>query len=338
MDKLIVTGIDITHRSLKAVILKPTGKSFSLLGYKEIVLNGDIVAENQLINHQEIVNTLKEIKKSLPLFHRKVAIAVPDSAVISKVLPLDFDLEESEIEFAVAQAFSLQSPIPIDELSLDYVPCDGGCMTKNRQYQVFATRKELVDSRVKLLEKAGLKPAVVDVHAQVAGEVWQLAAEANPENNSFCLVEVRERDGSITMFNTEGELFHKEFAWSPSEPLVQDSNFSEGGEAEIKAIDHFNQDVAKNIQRQLQLYSSVSGSNDVQGLWLSGSRASTPMLLETLSTCLGIRCEILNIFEHFEIQLSPRRRRDLDWHRFTTAAGIAVRAIKCLRRGNASTR
>ncbi|MGR4991636.1 type IV pilus assembly protein PilM [Vibrio rotiferianus] len=337
MDKLLVTGIDITHRSLKAVILKPTEKSFSLLGFKEIVLNDDIVAENQLINHQEIVNTLKEIKKSLPLFHRKVAIAVPDSAVISKVLQLDSELEESEVEFAVAQAFSLQSPIPIDELSLDYVPCGGGVLAKNRQYQVFATRKDLVDSRVKLLEQAGLKPVVVDVHAQVAGDIWQLAAERFPEKGNFCLVDVRDRDGSITMFNTEGELFHKEFIWNSFEPLIQDKSLPDGEDAEIHATDRFNNEVAKRIQRQFQLYASVSGSNDIQGIWLSGSKASTPMLSETLSTRLNISCEILNIFEHFDIQLPPKRRRDLDGQSFTAAAGIAVRAIKCLRRGNAST-
>ncbi len=63
MDKLTVAGIDISHNSLKAVILKPAKEGYSLLGYKEIVLNDAIVAENHTINHQEIVKTLKEIKK-----------------------------------------------------------------------------------------------------------------------------------------------------------------------------------------------------------------------------------------------------------------------------------
>lgn len=66
MDKLIVTGIDIGHNSLKAVVLKPTGNNYALLGYKEILLKEGIVAENNTINHQEIVKTLKQIKKELP--------------------------------------------------------------------------------------------------------------------------------------------------------------------------------------------------------------------------------------------------------------------------------
>lgn len=67
MDKRIVTGIDIGHNSLKAVVLKPNGEQFALLGYKEILLKDGIVAENNTINHQEIVNTLKQVKKTCHL-------------------------------------------------------------------------------------------------------------------------------------------------------------------------------------------------------------------------------------------------------------------------------
>lgn len=124
MDKLLVTGIDIGHNSLKAVVLKPNGNSYALLGYKEIILKEGIVAENNTINHQEIVKTLKEMKKELPFRARKVAISVPDNAVISKKLQIEQNLEESEKEFAIVQAFSHQSPFPVEELSLDFIKVD----------------------------------------------------------------------------------------------------------------------------------------------------------------------------------------------------------------------
>ena len=60
MDKLLVTGIDIGHNSLKAVVLKPNGNSYALLGYKEIILKERIVAENNTINHQEIVKPMSQ--------------------------------------------------------------------------------------------------------------------------------------------------------------------------------------------------------------------------------------------------------------------------------------
>ncbi len=170
MDKLLVTGIDIGHNSLKAVVLKPNGNSYALLGYKEIILKEGIVAENNTINHQEIVKTLKEMKKDLPFRANRVAISVPDNAVISKKLQIEQSLEESEKEFAVVQAFSHQSPFPVEELSLDFVLVESDeQMRGTESYQVFATRKDVVETRVEALQKSGLKTVLVDVHSQSLG-------------------------------------------------------------------------------------------------------------------------------------------------------------------------
>ncbi|MEI8597422.1 pilus assembly protein PilM [Vibrio sp. M60_M31a] len=150
MDKRIVTGIDIGHNSLKAVVLKPNGEQFALLGYKEILLKDGIVAENNTINHQEIVNTLKQVKKDLPFGASRVAISVPDNAVISKKLHIEQDLEENEIEFAVVQALFSSISVPVDELSLDFVRLNHeGGLRGPVSYQVFATRKDVVEVGLK---------------------------------------------------------------------------------------------------------------------------------------------------------------------------------------------
>lgn len=121
MGKSLVTGIDIGHHSIKAAVLKPMGDTYALVGYEELLVTADIFTDNHTLDYQKIVKKLKELKKGLPLFSHKVAIAIPDSAVISKVLQIDSDLEQRELEFAVYQAFSHQSPFPVEELSLDFV-------------------------------------------------------------------------------------------------------------------------------------------------------------------------------------------------------------------------
>ncbi|MCG6450918.1 type IV pilus assembly protein PilM, partial [Vibrio parahaemolyticus] len=144
---------------------KPKGESYSLVGYQEIVVSDDIFADNHTLDYQKIVKKLKELKKGLPLFSRKVALAVPDNAVISKVLQIDSDLDASEQEFAVYQAFSHQSPFPIDDLSLDFVPSgdNPAGRSTNTLYQVYATRREVVDNRLSVASKAGFEPLLLDV-------------------------------------------------------------------------------------------------------------------------------------------------------------------------------
>ncbi|ENO1233113.1 type IV pilus biogenesis protein PilM [Vibrio alginolyticus] len=330
MDKLIVTGIDIGHNSLKAVVLKPTGNNYTLLGYKEILLKEGIVAENNTINHQEIVKTLKQIKKELPFGARNVAISVPDNSVISKKLQIEQNLEESEVEFAVIQAFSHQSPFPVEELSLDFVRllAEGG-QSGSDSYQVFATRKDVVEGRVDALQKSGLKPVLVDVHSQSLGHIWKLTADRFPDKNKYCLLDIGTLSSSFTMFTEQGELFHKEFAYgtrgvnsaSPVDFLSDDAQ---------EKTELFNCQIVERVKRQMQLYTSINGSQNIKGIWLSGEGASTPMLAEELSQQLSLECELLNPLGLFEMKVSKRKRRAVDWQHFSTAAGLAVRGIHWL--------
>ncbi|EOV0052120.1 type IV pilus biogenesis protein PilM [Vibrio parahaemolyticus] len=330
MDKLIVTGIDIGHNSLKAVVLKPIGDQYALLGYKEILLKEGIVAENNTINHQEIVKTLKQMKKELPFGAKRVAISVPDNSVISKKLQIEQSLDESEIEFAVVQAFSHQSPFPVEELSLDFVRlrAEEG-MRGTDSYQVFATRKDVVESRVDALQQSGLKPVLVDVHSQSLGHIWKLAAERFPEKNKYCLLDIGSLASSFTMFTEQGELFHKEFACGTriSMGTSQEDLLSDDAQAKTE---QFNRQVVERVKRQMQLYTSINGSQNIKGIWLSGEGASTPMLAEELSHQLALECELLNPLGLFEMKVSKRKRRAADWQHFSTAAGLAVRGIHWL--------
>ena len=330
MDKRIVTGIDIGHNSLKAVVLKPNGDQFALLGYKEILLKDGIVAENNTINHQEIVNTLKQLKKQLPFGAKKVAISVPDNAVISKKLHIEQNTEESEIEFAVVQAFSHQSPFPVDELSLDFVHLGAEESLRGpHSYQVFATRKDVVESRVEAIHKSGLKPVLIDVHSQSLGQIWKLAAERFPDKSKYGLLDVGCQSSSFTMFTEQGELFHKEFAGGTGS-IQASTTENPLTEEEQAKTNQFNRQMVDRVKRQIQLYTSINGSQNIKGLWLSGEGSTTPMLAEDLSHQLALECELLNPLGLFEMNVAIRKRRAADWPHFSTAAGLAVRGIQWL--------
>ncbi|MEF1311762.1 type IV pilus assembly protein PilM [Vibrio mytili] len=332
MNRLIVTGLDISHNSIKAVVLSPNEDNYALLGYKEILLKEGIVAEKNTINHQEIVKTLKQLKKELPFLATKVAVSVPDSSVISKKLQIDQKLEEHEIEFAVVQAFSHQSPFPVEELSLDFILLTGeeGLRGSN-SYQVFATRKEVVEDRIHVLQKSGLNPVLVDVHSQSLGNIWQLVSERFPDKRQYALLDVGTTASSFTMFTKKGELFHKEFACSSSANNLQSVIPSEPlDENEQLQTERFNRQMAERVKRQIQLYTSMNGEQNIKGIWLSGEGAATPMLAEELSHQLAIECELLNPLGLFEMKVSKRKRKAVDWHHFSAAAGLAIRGIRWL--------
>ena len=86
MGKSFVTGIDIGHHSIKAVVMKPAGELFELVSYKEVPATETIFSDNHTLNHQEIVNYLAQLNKltETPKYKDKILITVKD-----KLLPIN---------------------------------------------------------------------------------------------------------------------------------------------------------------------------------------------------------------------------------------------------------
>ncbi|WGW00575.1 type IV pilus assembly protein PilM [Vibrio sp. YMD68] len=321
MGKPLITGIDIGHYSIKAVVLKPASDDYSLVSFKELPISGDVFSDNHTVNHQQIVNKLKELRKFLPIWSKRVAIAIPDNAVISKVLQIDSDLDERETEFAIYQGFSHQSPFPIEELSLDFVRVDNDSKTQTVAYQVYATKKDVVDSRYQSIKKAGFLPIVCDVQAHGLVSVWRQAAKMTA-NTDWLLVDVGYTQTSLCMDFDNKAHFSKEMAIG-TQYLEQSS--SPMNALLEKRIDQFIQLMIDRIQRQIQMLLSVNGNSAVKGIWLSGGGATTPMLVEEIQRRLCIECQVLNPLSLLGRSRTRKPHHYSDLHGFNTAVGIAMR-------------
>jgi len=331
MGKSLVIGIDIGHHSIKAVALKPSKGTFNLVGYKEIRIDADIISDNHVLNYQKIVKKLKELRKSLPLFSQNVALAIPDNAVISKVLQIDSGLEGQEREFAIAQAFSHQSPFPIEELSLDFVEIKtSGPNQSMTGYQVYATKLDVVESRVNAASKAGFKPVLLDVQAHSLVHIWQLASVVY-DRPDWLLVDIGLSQSSVCMDFKDKAPFSKEIALG-TQFIEADENVAHGVHG---STERFIQSLVDKLQRHIQLLTSVSGA-DIQGIWLSGGGALTPMVAEEINRRLSLECELLNPLNLFAAQ-SLKKGIDLsNGHIFTTAAGLALRGLDWMERSHAA--
>ncbi|EKO3627997.1 type IV pilus assembly protein PilM [Vibrio metschnikovii] len=333
MSKSLVIGVDIGHHSIKAVALKPNGDNYSLHGCTEIVITDDIFADNDTLNYQKIVKKLKELKKSLPLFSRKVAIALPDTAVISKVLQIDSDLDLREKEFAIYQAFSHQSPLPMEELSLDFVPLPIQAFAKNRTatYQVYATRREVVASRLSAIQQAGLEATLLDVQLHGLAQIWQQVSQAQQRSN-WMLVDVGYTQTTLCIDFADKAPFYKDIAlgtrWFELPSLAETMARSDERNQWL-----FNRLFVERLTRQLQLFTSVHGQQSLAGIWLSGGGAMMDGLAETITEQLGLPCERFAPLATFVNKITQRKRLN-DQPKFTTAAGLALRGIAWLESGH----
>ncbi|MCG3729571.1 type IV pilus assembly protein PilM [Vibrio cincinnatiensis] len=340
MSKSLVTGVDIGHHSIKAVVLKLSGETYSLVSYKEIVVTDDIFADNYTLDYQKIVKKLKELKKSLPLFSRKVSISVPDNAVISKVLQIESELDLAEQEFAIYQAFSHQSPLPIEELSLDFIKVSDKALGRNSSetYQVYATRREVVESRVSASEKAGLEPVLLDVQMHSLVRIWQHVSQIQQRTN-WMLLDIGYSQSSLCLDFMDKAPFCKDIPlgtrWFNQTGQLEGSCHAALQESST-GVQAFNQEFVERLARQIQLFTSVHGAQSLAGIWLSGGGAVIAGLAEAISERLALPCELFTPLSVFNHKLSKRRRTLSEQQRFSTAAGLALRGIEWLESDHAA--
>ncbi|WP_394128455.1 type IV pilus assembly protein PilM [Vibrio hepatarius] len=325
MGKSLVTGIDIGHHSIKAVVLKPYKGTFVLVDYQELPIESGIFSDNHMLNYQKIVKKLKELRKSLPRFSHKVALSVPDSVVISKQLQIDRDLEGQEREFAIFEAFSHQSPFPTEALSLDFVSIEASSATHSTcRYQVYATRKELIESRIEAVTKAGYTPVLIDVQAHCLAQLWQQAAQKY-QQQQWIILDVGLSQSSLCIdFNDKAPLY-KELPIGTQ--MIDELTSSEG--LHHQSIEQFIYTLIDKLKRQMQLMTSMHDTA-IKGVWLCGGGAMIPLLAEEIARRLAIPCELLNPLTLLANSTQQSQGAMLRGYAYATATGLAMRGIDWL--------
>ncbi|ANW24543.1 pilus assembly protein PilM [Vibrio coralliilyticus] len=305
MGKSLITGIDISHQSIKAVVLKPEKNTFALVGYHQMPVEAYIFTDNYRLNYQKIVKKLKELRKALPLFSRKVCLSVPDSSVISKQLQIDSNLSDAECQFAITQAFARQSSVDVETLYLDFTLLSHD---KAQDYQVYAVRKGCVDSRVAPCLKAGMEPVLINPYSHNLAQLWRRAAKQYQQSN-WLLID----------FNWHGIALYCE-----DEPLrLIDKTFS------LESLKH---DVICKTLEKLVLHIRLLDIKP-DGIWLSGEIHFFSSFIQTMQSDAGLACIPLKLGDLFRCK--QETRADFG-PQFSQALGLALSGASWLEKHNAA--
>ncbi len=333
MVQALVIGVDIGHHSIKAVVLKPAGDNYTLLGYQEITVCDDIFTDNHTLDYQKIVKKLKELKKGLPRFSRKVAVTIPDTTVISKVLQIDSELNEHEKEFAIQQAFTHQLPYSREELCFDFVSISGAVnndsMLSHRDveaFQVYATKRDVIDSRSLAFEKAGFLPVLADVHSHSLVHLWQRLSQTY-QRYDWMLVDIGQTQISLCMDLINQPPFYKSMAMGVEGFTdCKANNVYDDAQPSSEQLS----DLSDNITRQINRFVSVNGANSVNGVWLCGGGANREHLMNALAEKCDVMCGVVDPFSLFIDKVANRHRSQQYSTNFATATGIALLGLKWL--------
>ena len=339
----LIVGLDIGTRQIKAVLIEKTGDSYTLQGFACETINKIAFNEREIRDYEAVSLALKKVQNALKTKTKLAAIAVSGTSVISKVVHMEPDQSDFELEGQIEIEADSLIPYPLDEVYLDFEEL-GTSQTHSGKVDVLlsAAHKDLVDSRITLVREVPLEPKVVDIEGNALGNALAAFYPAAP-GERVCCINIGASLLQVCVWQDHKIIYSKEHNFGMG-MLVQDISviqMLERDEAERQLLDKtlpptweqetlpiFTANLVQQINRALQMYSSTTHAERPEKLLLAGGGATLAPLVEALTQDLGLDIELFDPFATMSINDKLDRQRLSEVSpQLAIAAGLASRSF-----------
>ena len=339
-------GLDISTSSVKLVELgQSAAGEFVVERFASEPFEKGWITDGQIEKFDEVAEAVKRVVTKSGTRTKNVAMAMPQSAVITKKIMLPAGLREEELELQVESEANQYIPFSLDEVSLDFCVI-GPSSTSIGDVEVLiaASRKDRVQDRQGLAEAAGLKPMVLDIESHASRLAMSRIVRTLPSEGKDALValfEIGADTTSLKVLRDEELLYDRDQAFGGSQltQLISRQYGFSFEEAEQKKLggdlpeDYesailapFVDSLSQEIGRALQYFFTSTPHHKVHYVMLAGGTATLPGLKERVTDLTGFASMVVNPFEHMKLGGSVREnkvRREAP--SYLTACGLAMR-------------
>ena len=118
--KTPLVGVDISSTAVKLLQLTEIGGRYRVEHYAVEPLPPNAVVEKNIVEVEAVGEAIKRAMARSGSRVKHAAAAVSGSSVITKIIPMQGDLDDDSMEDQVQLEASNYIPYPIDEVSLDF--------------------------------------------------------------------------------------------------------------------------------------------------------------------------------------------------------------------------
>jgi type IV pilus assembly protein PilM len=356
-------GLDIGTRYVKAILLEKTKQHTNVLAIACEPINGNAFAEREVKDYEALSQALKKVKLSLKSKVKQVVIAVSGTAVINKLAYLDSDLTDVELESQIELEADSLLPYPLEEIYLDFERLAPSTSYPGKvEVLLSAVHKDLLDSRLTLLNEVGFEPKISDVEIYALANAFmhfapnivpkivpQVAGESEsseqPEQGAAdirCCINIGASQLQFCAVSADKVVYTKEHNFG-LDVLAQDtcSNYN------LTRVDYdqqlashalpetwqldcfilFQANLQQHITRAIQMYVSSSHQASPQQLYICGAIGPFTNLAQELAQELGIAVQVFNPL--LAMQSDEKNTELIATHgaNFAIATGLAIRSF-----------
>lgn len=306
-------GVNLMKDSIKVVQLEDSKIGKKPVKFKDYPLTSDcglMLSEPVYENCEELIETLKNIKKDFGVNYVNVSIPEVRTYIYKTKLPASVD---NKIYDTLLYSVEENVPIKPDEILMDYFVV--GVNESEVDVVVTVISEKLIKLYTKLFEEAGLRPISFEPETHAISR----AIIKKGDTSESLLLNLDSKSSSITVI--ENEIVQ----YTQILPLI-----------EMASQKDFSEEGLKNLKEEIQkviIYWETSinnqGQNKINTLYLTGELGSSNNLLNYLNKNLSINVKFANVWSNcFKLDDYIPPIKASEALKYATSIGLSLKKIK----------
>lgn len=340
-----LVGLDVSTTSVKLVELERKGAVFTLKSYGIEPLEPGWVVDKAIVNVEEVGEAIARLVRRAGISTKEAATAVSGTAVITKIIDMDANLNDTERETQIRLDAEQYIPYPLSEVNLDFEVLGPSAVGDNLvRVLLAASRSENVNQLTEALIIGGLTTKVMDIEAHAIERAFALIVDSLPNQPEIvALIDIGNNQTTLHIAKDGEFIYSREqsfggfqlteaiqsrygFTYADALSAKRDGTLPEGYSEEL--LMPFIETAVQQISRSLQFYFSSSQYNNVDHIVLCGGTAALPGLAGLVQQRMGGQVSVANPF--VSMSMSGRidaYQLDLDAPSLMAACGLALRSF-----------
>jgi type IV pilus assembly protein PilM len=343
--------LDISSTAVKLLELSHGPRSaapgYHVESFSTEPLPPDAVVEKKIAGVEAVAESIKKAVQRSGTKAKRAAVAVSNSAVITKSISLPASLSEQEMETQIQLEADQYIPYPLEEVNIDFDVIGPAPSDPDRvEVLLAASRRENVDDRVSALEIAGLSATIVDVEAYAMEKACSLLADRQSEESPERIIALADMGATTTklhvlhdnkiVYTREQNFGGRQLTDEIHRHLELAPEFADLNKPHAELPDYyvteiltpFKDAMAQQISRALQFFYSTSAYNHIDQIVLAGGTSNLEGLADLVSERNAVPTHIANPFSDMSISARVNTEQlHKDAPAMMIAAGLALRSF-----------
>ena len=333
-----LVGLDLGSSAVKAIELKPVGKSYKVVAFGSEPIPPDSIVDGAIIDGAAVVAAVRRLFETRHIKTRDVAASLSGNAVIVKKITLPV-MTEAQLSESIHWEAEQYIPFDIQDVNLDYQILESREPGKTTmEVLLVAAKNEKIADYTGVIAQAGRTAVVVDVDAFALQNAYEVNYGLEPDavvvllNAGASATNINILSGEQSVFtrdisiggNAYTEALQKELGltFDQSDRLKRgpavDGVLYEDARPVLRAV---TENLMLEIRKTFDFYKATAASDRITRIVISGGASRAEGFGELLGERFDAPVELLDPFRTIQFDAA---RFKVDVAEVAPAAAVAV--------------